>query len=383
MAFKTFSRGKAVRLRELVDRGGLSVLTGRAEPDSLEAEVTGIIVGDVLSNVMHRAKHGQLWITVRCTPNVIALAAHKKLAGVIIAESQVDDFALNLAEREGVPLFAAGRSVFDTAGLLWALMNPSSHMMKSAACDLHMHTCLSPCAEDEMAPEAIVETALERDLDVIAVCDHNSAENVGQVILAAAGAPLLVIPGIEVTTEEEVHIVLLFPTAEQALKMQEIVYAQLDGKKNDPLRFGSQRVVDRHGRTLRLVEYMLTGRTSLKAVEAIKHARALGGMVIAAHVDRPIFSVATKFGCIPPEMDFDAVEVSPNAHLGRAREFFPEFPVVTSSDAHTLGEIGRVRTQLRIEGLDFRGVREALLARRFGREGESQAPEAPRLTQDG
>ena len=361
-----------MKLRELIEKAGLSPAAGCAEPASLETEVAGVIVGDVLSNIIHRARHGQVWITVRCTPNVIAVAALKKLAGVIIAETQVDDCTLNLAEREGVPLFTATRSTFETAGRLWSLMNPLSPITKTAACDLHMHTCLSPCAEDEMVPEAIVETALERDLDVIAICDHNSAENTAQVVLAAAGTPLLVIPGIEVTSAEEMHIALLFPTAEQALKMQEIIYAHLDKAENNAAMHGSQRVVDMHGRTVRLAEYMLTGKTSLKVTEVLQQARPLGGFAVAAHVDSPIFSVATKYGCIPAEMKFDALEVSPNAHLEKAREFFPDFPVITSSDAHTLEEIGKVRTHLRIDGLDFRGVREALLDRRFVREDEFQ-----------
>ncbi len=357
-----------MKLRELVAGTGLSATSGCVEEASLEAEVTGVIVGDVLSSIMHHARHGQVWVTVRCTPNVIAVAVFKKLAAVIVAEGQVDDLALNLARREGVAVFVTTRSVFDVAGGLWSVTNPAVHVMRTAACDLHIHTCLSPCAEDEMVPEAIVETALERDLDVIAVCDHNSAENAAQVILAAAGAPLLVIPGIEATAREGMHVALLFPTAEQALKMQEIVYAHLVEANDDSTKYGGQRVVDMHGRTLRIAEYMLAGKTSLNVVETVKHARALGGMAIAAHVDRPIFSVATKFGCIPAEMNFDALEVSPNASLDKARDFFPDFPVVTSSDAHTLEEIGRVRTELQINGLDFRCVKEAILARRFKQE---------------
>jgi len=359
-----------MELRELMDKAGLSPAGGHAEPASLEERVTGIIVGDVLSNIMHRARHGQVWVTVRCTPNVVAVAVLKKLAGVIIAETPIDDGTLNLAEREGVPIFAASCSVFEAAGRLWSLVNPSCRITKIAACDLHVHTCLSPCADDGMVPEAIVETALERDLDVIAVCDHNSAENTSQVILAAAGTPLLVIPGIEATSEEDVHVLLLFPTAEQALKMQEILYAHLDGGGDDAAVHGSQLVVDMHGRAVRLAEYMLTGRTSLKVSEILGHAGPLGGIAVAAHVDRPIFSIATKYGCIPADMKLDALEVSPNVHLEKAREFFPDFPVITSSDAHTLEEIGLVRTHLRIYGLDFRGVREALLGRRFVHEGE-------------
>lgn len=353
-----------MKLSELVQDLGLSCIAGCS--GSLETEVTGVVVGDVLSNVIHRARHGEVWVTVQCNPNVVAVAVLKRLAGVIVAAGgDLNEAALRAAEREGVPMFSAATSVFETVGRLWAELNSHAPALKTATCDLHIHTCLSPCAADDMEPEKIVETALERDLDVIAVCDHNSAENAAAAVLAAAGTPLLAIPGIEVTTAEETHIALLFPTAEQALKMQDMVYRHMGENHNVPEKYGTQRVVDRHGRTVRLSEYMLIGKTDLKTVDAIGHARKLGGLAIAAHVDRPIFSVATKFGRIPEEMKFDAVEVSPNANLEAARKFFPGFPVVASSDAHTLEEIGRVRTKLEIDGLDFRGVREALQARRF------------------
>lgn len=355
-----------MKLIEIVKTLGLSCIAGCGGAGSLETEVTGVVVGDVLSNIMHRARHGEVWVTVQCNPNVVAVAVLKRLAGVIVAAgAELNEAALRAAEREGVPVFAAGASVFETVGRLWAEINGHAPALKVAACDLHIHTCLSPCAADDMEPEKIVETALERDLDVIAVCDHNSAENAAAAVLAAAGTSLLAIPGIEVATAEETHIALLFPTAEQALKMQDTVYEHMGEGRNVPEKYGTQRVVDSHGRTVRIAEYMLIGRTDLRTVDAISRARELGGIAIAAHVDRPIFSVATKFGGIPDEMKFDAVEVSPNANIESARGFFPDFPVVTSSDAHTLDEIGRVRTKLEIRGLDFRGVREALIGRRF------------------
>ena len=351
-------------LSELLERAGLRATT---DPEGIaaSAEVTGAIVGDVLSDILHRSKRGWIWLTIRSNANAIAVATHKQLAAVIMAAAEIPENTLALARREGVVIVQTTESVFAVAGRLWVLLNPKARPSHTAICDLHIHTCLSPCAEDEMLPEAIVETALERGLDVIGVCDHNSAENASQVVMAAAGTPLLVVPGIEVTTAEEIHVVCLFPTAEQALGMQREVYATL-APAADPRKLGGQRVVDVHGRTLRPAEYMLEGKSGLIAAEVIEKTHALGGLAVAAHVDRPIFSAATKFGRIPAEMNFDALEVSPNAYLNKAREFFPGFPVITSSDAHTLGDIGRVRSSIEIQGLDFRGVKEALLGRRFG-----------------
>ncbi len=85
--------------------------------------------------------------------------------------------------------------------------------------DLHIHTCLSPCGDMDMYPKQIVETAKERNLSLIAVCDHNTAGNAHAVIEAAVGTGLLVLPGLEICTREEVHILGIFPTHEEAMKI--------------------------------------------------------------------------------------------------------------------------------------------------------------------
>ncbi|HDQ03293.1 MAG TPA: PHP domain-containing protein, partial [Deltaproteobacteria bacterium] len=93
-------------------------------------------------------------------------------------------------------------------------------MLKAFNCDFHIHTCLSPCAELDMHPRAIVKKALEVKLDIIAICDHNSSENAPYVIKAAQGKNLKVFPGIEITTSEEAHIIAIFDSLSDQARMQ-------------------------------------------------------------------------------------------------------------------------------------------------------------------
>jgi PHP family Zn ribbon phosphoesterase len=123
--------------------------------------------------------------------------------------------------------------------------------------DLHVHTVLSPCAEVEMIPPLIVKRASELALGIIAITDHNSAENVAAVIEAAESSDLTVLPGMEVHTREEVHLLCLFDSVQQALNWQEFVYAHLPPLRNNENLFGPQFVVDASGDLIRHNERLL------------------------------------------------------------------------------------------------------------------------------
>lgn len=135
-------------------------------------------------------------------------------------------------------------------------------MLKVFHCDFHIHTCLSPCAELDMHPRAIVEKALAANLDVIAICDHNSSENVPYVITASQGKNLKVFPGMEITTIEEVHLVAIFNSMSDLESMQEYVYRHLAGE-NDEKRFGVQAVVNEKGEVEAINEKLLIGATDI------------------------------------------------------------------------------------------------------------------------
>ncbi len=116
-------------------------------------------------------------------------------------------------------------------------------MARLYTCDLHNHTCLSPCAQLDMHPRALVRHCLARGLDIVAITDHNASENIIHVMQAARDTPLVVIPGMEVTTKEEAHVLALFASIETVGLFQEIIYSRLPGE-NDERRFGCQPIVN-------------------------------------------------------------------------------------------------------------------------------------------
>jgi len=217
--------------------------------------------------------------------------------------------------------------------------------------DLHIHTCLSPCAELEMLPEFIVERAQELRLQIIAVTDHNSAENATAAVNAARGTGVTVLPGMEVQTREEVHLLTLFDTLEQVTCWQEQVYANLPPLKNDKRVFGEQLLLDADGGPAGYLERMLLTSTYFSVEDVVLHVRDLGGLCIPAHVDRPMYSIISNLGFIPPELDVVGVEISHNVGPVEARERFPQlacYSLVASGDAHRLKEMVR-RTTLKME----------------------------------
>jgi hypothetical protein len=195
-----------------------------------------------------------------------------------------------------------------------------------------------------MTPPGIVQRACAEGLHLIAVCDHNSAENVRATQRAAQGTPLAVIGGIEVCAREEAHVLGLFADLSPLLRAQKAVYAGLKGR-NRPGTFGEQQVMDERGQLLRRNARLLIGATDLSLAEAVAMIHRLGGLAIAAHVDRPSFSVISQLGFIPANLELDGAEVCSD----RQAAVPPGLPVIRSSDAHRLDEIGSRRTRFLVE----------------------------------
>ncbi|UCH63597.1 MAG: PHP domain-containing protein [Fidelibacterota bacterium] len=228
--------------------------------------------------------------------------------------------------------------------------------------DLHIHTCLSPCAELEMSPKGIVSEAVNKGIDMIAVCDHNSAENVAAVIEASQQTKLTVLPGMEITSKEEVHIVGIFRIPEDTDHMQALVYGHLEGH-NDTETFGLQVVVEADGTVTGYNERLLIGATDLSLEHVVQAIHDHNGLAIAAHIDREGFGILGQLGFIPPDLDLDALEVSSRTSLKDATATFTEYadyPFVQSSDAHLLDAIGSGITPLMLEAATFDELRMAL-----------------------
>jgi predicted metal-dependent phosphoesterase TrpH len=195
-----------------------------------------------------------------------------------------------------------------------------------------------------MVPTVIVDQAKRMGLDVIGICDHNSAENVGAVLEAGRRKDLPVIPGMEITSREEVHVLALFRDEEGLSALQHLVYGSLPGE-NDPDVFGEQTIVDERDDFVGHATKLLIGATGFSLEETVQAIHGAGGLAIAAHIDRERFGLIGQLGLVPEELSVDAMEVSPHS----TPEAWADYTVVTFSDAHVLRDIGRSSTLFLLE----------------------------------
>lgn len=210
--------------------------------------------------------------------------------------------------------------------------------------DLHIHSCLSPCANLEMSPSEIVTRAVAAGIDGIALTDHQSARNTPAIAECARRAGLKCLFGMEVQTAEEVHTVALFDTVEQALALTNWVYEAMPKRVNDPETFGDQPVVTWDDDIVEMEWRILAMGCRRTIPETAAKVHELDGLYIAAHIDRPNFSVLGSLGAIP-DNSFDAVELSRTADESL---WFPKaagYAVIRSSDAHNLDDVVRVWTE--------------------------------------
>jgi 3',5'-nucleoside bisphosphate phosphatase len=213
--------------------------------------------------------------------------------------------------------------------------------LKTYRADLHVHTVLSPCAEIEMIPPLIVETALERDIQLIAITDHNATANIASVQKAAVGKDLVVWAGMELQTKEEVHVLCLFDTLEQSQALQEFVSHRLPPIENRPDYFGEQFVVDETGDFIRRENQLLLTSADITINEAWEQVAKLGGLLIPAHVNRKAFGLIANLGLVPEDIPFRVLEISRHLNPDDAASVFPQikgYPLIQNGDVHRLEE---------------------------------------------
>jgi len=213
-----------------------------------------------------------------------------------------------------------------------------------------------------MIPPLIVRAALEKNIQIIAITDHNSSENVSAVIKAAENENLTVLPGMELQTAEEVHVLCLFDTIEQLEELQRIVDHALPNIKNNPEFFGEQFVVDQTGEFIRRKEQLLITSTDLSFEKAFAAVKDLDGLFIPAHVNRQAFGLIYHLGFVPPELPIEALEISRHISVEEAIRDFPQiegYPIILSGDVHYLDDfLGAV--QLFIEEPSILEIKSAL-----------------------
>ena len=211
-------------------------------------------------------------------------------------------------------------------------------------CDLHIHSCLSPCADLLMTPGNIIKTAAELGLNCIAITDHNSAGNVQVAYELASQRGIKLVPAMEVETREEVHLLCYFPELDALLEWENIVSKHLPELLNNEEIFGYQLLTDLSDQYIAKEERLLAVATELSLAETVTGVTNLGGFAVPAHVDRPRNSILRQLGFIPDGTGIRIIEISRNTSPEEFLHDHPElshYPLLQSSDSHQLPEIGR------------------------------------------
>lgn len=205
--------------------------------------------------------------------------------------------------------------------------------------DLHIHSCLSPCGSNDMTPNNLVGMAAVMGLDIIAITDHNTCKNAPAVLAVAEEAGILAVPGMELCTAEEAHVVCLFETLEGAMEFDRYIYNSMPHIPNRAEIFGEQLVLDADDQLAGTLEDLLLAASYLGADEVKALCGQYGGTAFPAHVDRDSFSVIASLGSIPPEAGFTVAEVTRECDLEALRAQYPELQamgIVRDSDSHYL-----------------------------------------------
>lgn len=242
--------------------------------------------------------------------------------------------------------------------------------------DLHIHSCLSPCGDSDMTPNNIVNMALLAGFDIIALTDHNSSANCPALLQVAEGTGLTVVPGMELCTAEEAHVVCIFPSLEAAMSFSAAVAPTLPPVNNRPDIFGEQLLMDADDEIVGRQSILLTTASSISVEEVLPLARSFGGTAFPAHIDRDSYSVTAALGDIPP-VGFQAVEITARGDVPALVARYPEAagkPLLLNSDAHYLHQLGDPAAWLDLPDKSAAAVVAALDGRIACPWGRSAAP---------
>jgi len=222
--------------------------------------------------------------------------------------------------------------------------------------DLHLHTVLSPCGGLEMSPSSVIEKVKESGLDIIAITDHNSLKNCDAYIAKGEEAGIVVFPGVEIQTAEEIHLIGIFPDLEHALLFDAKVFNSLLPVQNNPDFFGDQVIIDKDENILGMEERALINSSLWSLNEAVDAVIEYGGFCFPAHVDATAYSLLGQLGFIPPDLNFKTLGISAKCKVVRLKTNFPlveKYQLIRNSDSHYLEQIGVGYSEFYIEEPSF------------------------------
>ncbi|MGD1822789.1 MAG: PHP domain-containing protein [Pleomorphochaeta sp.] len=222
--------------------------------------------------------------------------------------------------------------------------------------DLHNHSCLSPCGSDDMLPSLIAFEAMEKQIDILALTDHNCSRNLEPFKEACELCEIIPIFGMEVNTIEDVHVLALFKNIEDAKEFGFFIEALLPDIKNDPKLFGNQNIVDIQGNIISTFEKSLLTTCGISLEDVVNECLSRDGLVIPAHIDKKANSVLSNLGFLP-DLNYSALEAIRPFDL---KETYNK-TVIQGSDAHYLEHIGRRSCYLEVNEVSYEGLKQGLI----------------------
>lgn len=229
--------------------------------------------------------------------------------------------------------------------------------------DLHIHSCLSPCGADDMTPYNLVNMAALAGLQVIAVADHNTTRNCPAAVEAGREAGVLVVPAMELTCREDVHVLCLFPDLDAAEACRQAVYEKLPQRKNRPKAFGNQWIMDARDNLLAEEPQLLCFAADIGIYQAAQFIDSFGGFAIPAHIDRASFSLIAAMGLVDPAMGFTVYETTRTCDVAALQaQYQIRGGFIQNSDAHDLIAIPDAERALDLETMSPKSVLRALRA---------------------
>jgi len=224
--------------------------------------------------------------------------------------------------------------------------------------DLHVHSCLSPCADNDNTPNNLAGMATLNNIQIMALTDHNSCRNCPAFFEAAKRYGIIPVPGMELTTSEDIHVVCLFETLEDALSFNDEVDSRRIRYPNDKEIFGDQLILDGNDELIGEEPDFLTNATTISYDEAPEIVAKYNGVCYPAHIDRQANGVVSILGTLPEEPDFPAVELHFAKNIdGYTKEFgLQNKLVLVSSDAHYLTDLREENESLEIPDEPYSGA---------------------------
>ena len=222
--------------------------------------------------------------------------------------------------------------------------------------DLHVHSCLSPCGDDDMTPANIAGMAAINGLQIVELTDHNSTANCPAFYAQAKKQGIIPVAGMELTTAEDVHMVCLFPTLDAAMAFGAVVDARRVRIRNKVEIFGHQLVLDENDQILREEEDLLINATTISIEEAVTLVQPHGGICYPAHIDRSSNGMVAVLGAFPKTPAFTAYELNDPTSVPIYTSMFPHIkPMarVIDSDAHNLWTLSEADTAEHTNALDL------------------------------